>query len=84
MFVVIGLKEIGQALRELSVSAAAWQLLTETNENSQHQLIAFDLSSQVIFMSVSGILCALEYDTGGQKELILQTDFLCHRKQRKL
>ena len=45
---VRGLKEIGQATLALSRSFAALRLLTETYENNQHQLIAFDLSLQVI------------------------------------
>lgn len=41
-----------------SRSSAALRLLTETNENSELQLIAFDLSLQVVYMSFSGF-CVL-------------------------
>lgn len=66
LFGVRGLKETGQATLALSRSAAALQLLTETNGNSQHQLIAFDLSLQVIYKSLSGFCVLLSMTLAGK------------------
>lgn len=54
LFGVRGLKEIGEATLALCGSSAVLWLLTETDENTQHSLTAFDLSLQVIYTSVSG------------------------------
>ena len=63
---VRGLKEIGQATLALSRSSATLRLLTERNENSQQELIAFDLSLQVIYMSVSGFCVLLSMTLAGK------------------
>lgn len=66
LFGVRGLKEIGQAMLAFSRGSAALQLLTETNENSQLQLIAFDLSLQVVYMSFSGFRVLLSMTPAGK------------------
>lgn len=63
---VRGLKEIGEATLALCGSSAVLWLLTETDENTQHSLIAFDLSLQVIYTSGSGFCVLLSMTLTGK------------------
>lgn len=75
LFGVRGLNEAVETTLALCGSSAVLWLLIETDENTQSSLTAFDLSLQVIYMSVSG-LCVLLSMTPMGKELRLQAGCL--------